>query len=176
MRYAWSLANQLANAVLVLILVAGPIAAVDIADFALAIDDDGTRHFVHVVRLAHLVRRIEQYREADRFACQQFLDRGRVLVDIDADQGKARRFVLLVHLIQQGHLLLAGAAPGCPEIHHDYPALVLAQGGRLSGQRRESKGGRRARPNAALPVIRTGAPSLSPREVDLGSLTCHTTA
>src|ERR1700737_2452603 len=90
MRCAWSLANQLANAVLVLVLVAGPIAAVDVADFTLAIDDDGTRHFVDVIRLAHLVRRIEQHREADRFAREQFLDRWGVLVDIDADQGKAR--------------------------------------------------------------------------------------
>src|SRR3984957_1826273 len=112
---AWSFSNQLANAVLVLVLVTGPVAAVDVADLPLAVDDDGTRHFVDVVRLAHLIRGVEQHGKAHRLAREQFLDGGRFLVDIDADQSEARRLVLLVHLIEQGDFLLAGAAPGRPE-------------------------------------------------------------
>src|SRR5450631_1109094 len=146
---AWSLANQLTDSILVLVLVAGPIATVDVADLTLAVDDDGTRHFIDVVGLAHLICRVEQHRKAYRFASQQFLDRWRLFVDIHANQSKARRLVFLVHLIEQRHLLLAGTAPGRPEVHHDYLALVLTQGSRLSGQRGESKGGRGSRRIAA---------------------------
>src|ERR1700731_1721204 len=93
---AWSLSNQLANAILVLVLVTGPVASVNVADFPLAIDDDGTRHFIHVVRLAYLVRGVEQHGEAHRFTRQQVLHCGPFLIDIDADEREARRLVFLV--------------------------------------------------------------------------------
>src|SRR5258708_39801301 len=116
MRPAWLLANQLANPVLVLIPVAGPIAAMDVADVALAIDDDGTRHFIDVIRLAHLVCRVEEDGETDRLAREQFLHGGRFLVDIDAAQGKAPRPELLLHPFPQRHFLLPTPPPTPPHI------------------------------------------------------------
>src|SRR5277367_669132 len=97
----WSFPNQLADAVLVFVLIARPIAAMNVTDLALAIDDDGARHLIDVIRLAHLVGGVEQNWKADRLAGQQFFDGRRFLVDIDSDQGKAGRLVLLVHLVEQ---------------------------------------------------------------------------
>src|SRR5882757_5848690 len=44
--YAWLLANQLTDAVLVLIFIARPIPPMNVANLALAVDEDRNRHFL----------------------------------------------------------------------------------------------------------------------------------
>ena len=61
----------------------------------------------------------------------------------------AGRFVLLVHLVEERHFLLAGTAPGRPEIHHDHLALVLTERTGLPAQSVQRKGGGRPRRIAA---------------------------
>src|SRR5262245_13538360 len=58
-----SLFQQRADLVQVLALIAGLVAAVQIAHVALAVDEHGARHGAHVVELAHLAVLVEHHRE-----------------------------------------------------------------------------------------------------------------
>src|ERR1700733_4887852 len=100
------LPDELTDTILIIVLVARPIAAVDVADLALAVDDHRARHLIDVVGLAHLIGGVEQHGEAHGFAREQLLHRRRVLVHVHPDEREARRFVLLVHLVEERHLLL----------------------------------------------------------------------
>src|ERR1700721_296892 len=80
---------ELADAVLIFVLIAGPVAAMDIANLALPVDDHGTRHLIDMVGLADLIRRIEQYRKTDRLARQPLFDRRSLFVPVDSDQSEA---------------------------------------------------------------------------------------
>src|SRR5690606_3500168 len=61
-----SLLQQRADLVQVLALVAGLVAAVHVANVALAIDEHRARHRAHVVELTHLTVSVEQDRERYR--------------------------------------------------------------------------------------------------------------
>src|SRR5688572_14203776 len=95
-----SLLQQRPNLIQILAFVAGLVAAVQVANVALAVDEHRARHGAHVVHLADLAVAIEHHRERHRRLAQPLLGVLAVGIDVDADQREAERTVALVHLVE----------------------------------------------------------------------------
>src|SRR6187551_1238259 len=131
---------------LILALVPRLVAQVYEAHRAVAPDNHGARHRLHLVELRDLILGIEQHRKSHR----RFLEPltrafSVVLLDVYGEQLEAQAVVLLVERLQMRHLLPARHAPSRPEIHHDDLALQLCQRNLLTLVRLKREAGRRAR-------------------------------
>src|SRR5690606_32906864 len=121
-----SFSQQLPDLSLILMLVTGLVAVMDVTHLALAIDDHGRRHRDDSIQTADLVRRIEQHGEADRRFFQKLLDASRVVLDVDAEQREAEILVALMKRLEMRHLLAARPAPCRPEVdQHDVAREIL---------------------------------------------------
>jgi hypothetical protein len=85
----------------------------------------------------------------------------------DTEDLEALRSVLLPELLKPGHLELAGATPGSPEVDQDGTALVVAEGNLFTVDGREGEGGGLPSSTAQQTshVERTPAASLGPQAV-----------
>src|SRR5688572_20375739 len=92
--------EQRSDLIQILAFVAGLVAAVQVANIALAIDEHGARHGAHVVQLAHLAVAVEQHREGHRRFLQPAFSILGVRFHVHAHQGEAERTVALVHLFE----------------------------------------------------------------------------
>src|SRR4029078_6489434 len=81
-----SLLQQGANLVQILAFVAGLVALVQGTHVALAVDEHGARHRLHVLHRADLALAVEQHRERHRRFAQPLHGVLAVSVDVDADQ------------------------------------------------------------------------------------------
>src|SRR5579863_6073362 len=122
--YTVLLPHQRADAVHVLVLVAGLVAPVQHAHLARAVNDNGARHAADVVELTHLAVFIEEDRKTHRRLLEPVDGGFGIRFNIHADEREAELAVLLIYAVKQGHLLAARATPARPEVkHHDLPQI-----------------------------------------------------
>src|SRR5690606_26962904 len=132
-----SLLQQRANLIEVLALIARLVAAVQVANVALAIDEYGARHRAHLVHLTDLAVLVEQHGERDRRLRKPAFSILRVCFHVHAEQREAKRTVTNVNLNEKWHVLATGPAPARPEVDHDDLALQLLERDHVATSRRQ---------------------------------------
>src|SRR6185369_10369416 len=129
--------DERADLIEILILSAWGVAAVDVAHDALAIEDDGVRHALHLIQLTDLAVDIEENREGHRCGLEPIGRKCGIRFHVDADQRHALVAVLVVKLLKNGHLLPTGAAPAGPEIYQHDLSFQIGEAYRLAAVRIE---------------------------------------
>src|SRR6202162_2078892 len=80
----------------------------------------------HLPQLRRFLLRIEEHRQRELLLCDEGRDFFRKLAEIDGQHRERPSRELRAQALQRGKLVLAGGAPGRPEVHqHDTPAQLL---------------------------------------------------
>ena len=107
--------------------VAGLEAFVGVDQVAFAVDQVGTGHDLEAVEFGDVAFRVVGDFEVGRYDFEELLRVGLVLVEVDRDDLQAFIAVALLHLVHPWKGVLAGHAPGGPEIHEDHLVAVLLE-------------------------------------------------